>query len=281
MIRIFLSHAKEDEQTVLDLYEKLQQKGYKPWIDRKELLPGDSWRAVVPAVIEESDIFIACFSCVSVAKHSYVQKEIRIALNTQVAKPPETTYLIPIRLDDCTIPNFRQEECGMSLHDIQSVDVFEYDGLNRLFEALKRAFPDAYQDHYEEESEYYDSTGAEYDGFDFFDIFGLLKWGTGGLLALAAFGAIASGGGGSNYGPSEPGGIIRSQRVIVTPQGGNCQPLRKEPDDSSENLGCIWEGTELVAISDELQSGWIRVRGSANGIGWVFHHGVSPIEPNQ
>ncbi len=75
--------------------------------------------------------------------------------------------------------------------------------------------------------------------------------------------------------PSQPGGIKNGQIVIITPIGGDCQPLRESPDQYSSKIGCINAGKELIAVSDELQSGWVRVHGSANGVGWVFWEGLS------
>ena len=39
MLKIFLAHAKEDKKIVTDLYYRLKEKGYKPWLDKEELLP--------------------------------------------------------------------------------------------------------------------------------------------------------------------------------------------------------------------------------------------------
>ena len=100
-IRIFLAHASEDKAAVMALYDRLKQQGYKPWLDKKDLLPGQSWRAEIPKAIRESDIFIACLSKLSVEKHGYIQREFRMALNECADKPPGAIYLIPLRLDDC------------------------------------------------------------------------------------------------------------------------------------------------------------------------------------
>jgi len=38
--QVFLCHAKEDEEKVLEVYEFLKKYGIKPWMDKKNLLPG-------------------------------------------------------------------------------------------------------------------------------------------------------------------------------------------------------------------------------------------------
>ena len=139
MFRIFLAHAKEDKIAVINLYKELAEKGYQPWLDEHNLLAGQHWRAEIPKVIQESQVFIACLSQQSVAKHGYVQREFRMALNECASRPPEAIYLIPVRLDDCTIPDLRQEEYGINLRDIQWVDLFADDGFERLLISLELA----------------------------------------------------------------------------------------------------------------------------------------------
>ena len=43
-IQIFLAHASEDKLQVLKLYDRLKARGYKPWLDKKDLIPGQNWR---------------------------------------------------------------------------------------------------------------------------------------------------------------------------------------------------------------------------------------------
>ncbi|NET40162.1 MAG: toll/interleukin-1 receptor domain-containing protein [Cyanothece sp. SIO1E1] len=137
MIRIFLAHASADKEAVERLYHRLQQKGYQPWFDKVDLLPGQSWQAEILKAIKDSDIFIACLSQQSVSKEGYFQREFRMALNEMANKPPGQIYLIPLRLEDCPIPELRQEECGIRLTDYQWVNLFEPDGFERLARAIE------------------------------------------------------------------------------------------------------------------------------------------------
>ncbi len=140
MIRIFLAHAKEDKAEVIKLYERLKQKGYKPWLDKKDLLGGQLWDDEIKKAINSSDIFIACLSKQSVEKQGYVQKEFRMALQKCGELPENKIYLIPLRLDDCKIPNLRQREYGINLRDYQWIDYFESDGFEQLIRAIEHYF---------------------------------------------------------------------------------------------------------------------------------------------
>lgn len=142
MIRIFLAHASEDKAAVTDLYHRLKKSGFQPWLDQVDLLPGQSWRAEIPKAIKNSHVFIACLSEKSVKKQGYIQREFKMALNEMADRPSGQIYLIPLRLDECRIPELRQEEYGISLTDYQWVNFFEPDGYDRLVKGIETGFAD-------------------------------------------------------------------------------------------------------------------------------------------
>jgi len=129
-IGIFLSYAREDENEVDELYQKLLSAGFKPWIDKKDILGGESWDVSIRNAIRASDFFIACLSNNSVKKRGYLQKELSIALDLKDEKLKNDIYLIPVRLEVCTVP----DELGL----IQWVDLFEESGWVRLLKAIHK-----------------------------------------------------------------------------------------------------------------------------------------------
>jgi hypothetical protein len=135
--QIFLAHASEDKDEVRELYAKLARRGFKPWLDEVDLLPGQNWQAEIAKAIRESDIFIACLSRLSVKKQGYVQREFRSALATYAEKPPGSIYLIPLKLDDCEIPDFQFPQLGVGLRDIQWLDYWRPEGFERLARAIE------------------------------------------------------------------------------------------------------------------------------------------------
>ncbi|MFG6105340.1 SUMF1/EgtB/PvdO family nonheme iron enzyme [Leptothoe sp. EHU-05/26/07-4] len=140
MIRIFLAHASEDKEAVTHLYQCLKARGFQPWLDKVDLLPGQNWRAEIPKAIEASDVFLACLSQQSIQKRGYIQREFRMALNAMADRPPGQIFLIPVRFDDCQIPELRQEEYGLNLRNYQWVDLFEPNGFERLTNAIGKSF---------------------------------------------------------------------------------------------------------------------------------------------
>jgi formylglycine-generating enzyme required for sulfatase activity len=139
-IQIFLAHASEDKPAVLALHERLKQAGYKPWLDEKDLIPGQIGRDEIPKAIEASQIFLACLSGKSANKQGYIQRELRIALDILGEMPPGTIFFIPMRLEECEIPDLRSAEVGLKLRDIHRLDYWKEDGFEQLERAITYQF---------------------------------------------------------------------------------------------------------------------------------------------
>ncbi len=135
-IQIFLAHANEDKKVVSELYDRLRRAGYKPWLDKKDLIPGQNWRSVITEAIAKSQLFIACLSSRSIAKQGFVQREFKMALTYAADRPPSSIYIIPLRFDECEIPNLRQNEYGLNLRDLHWLDYWEADGFDNLERAI-------------------------------------------------------------------------------------------------------------------------------------------------
>jgi hypothetical protein len=128
-VQIFLCYARLDRRKVEDIYQKLSDAGFKPWMDKKDLLPGERWKSSIQKAVRRSDFFLACLSANSVNKRGFLQKEINDALDIWREKLDSDIYLIPARLEDCEMPE--------SLRDFQWVDLFEEDGWTRLVKAIQ------------------------------------------------------------------------------------------------------------------------------------------------
>ncbi len=128
-LRIFLSYAREDGARVEQLYQGLCDLGFKPWMDCKDILPGENWELAIKKAIRQADFFLACLSTTSINKRGWVQKELKKALDIWTEKLEDDIYLIPVRLDNCEAPE--------SLHSLQWVNLFEKDGWDRLVRAIQ------------------------------------------------------------------------------------------------------------------------------------------------
>lgn len=131
--QVFIAYGKEDEAFATRLYEALNLAGYSPWMDVRRLLAGQNWPRAIEAAIESSDFFVACFSSKSVRKKGGFQSELRYALDCARQMPLDEIYIVPVRLDDCTVPRSIQ-------HELQYIDLFPEwaPGMERLLTMLRR-----------------------------------------------------------------------------------------------------------------------------------------------
>lgn len=130
--KIFLNYAREDQAIVIDLYEKLIDRDFNAWIDCRNILPGELWEQSITNAIRTADFFLACISINSLNKRGMIQKELKNALSVWETKIDSDIYLIPIRLQECEVP-----ECLKRFH---WVNLFEETGLSLLNKALLAGF---------------------------------------------------------------------------------------------------------------------------------------------
>ena len=103
-LRVFLCHASQDKASVRALYAKLKEAGLDPWLDEKDLLPGQDWNIEIRKAVRTADAVVVCLSRVSSSKVGFVQREIKYALDVADERPPGISFLFPVLLDDCQIP---------------------------------------------------------------------------------------------------------------------------------------------------------------------------------
>lgn len=129
-LRVFLCYASPDKESVQQLYRRLTEDGVNVWLDVENLIPGQRWQIEIPHAIREAEVVIVCLSNKSINKEGYVQKEIAFALDKSDEKPDESIYIIPLRIEDCLVPE--------RLHQWQWVDLFSEDGYIRLLNGLRK-----------------------------------------------------------------------------------------------------------------------------------------------
>jgi TIR domain len=139
---VFISYVRENSREVGRLQQTLLSKDIRVWRDTDDLWPGQDWRAEIrQAIISNALVFIACFSSDSNAREvSYQNEELVLAIEQLRLRPPDEPWLIPIRFDDCDIPD-RDIGAGRTLASIQRADLFgdNYDkNVDRLVTVVRR-----------------------------------------------------------------------------------------------------------------------------------------------
>lgn len=127
--RIFLCHASEDGERVACIHRQLKAAGLNPWLDQQDLPPAREWDVEIRKALGAVRLVVVCLSSHLVAKSGYVQREIEIALETARQLPPGSTFVIPVRLDPCPVPEV--------LGGLEQFDLFEGSDIDELAEYLK------------------------------------------------------------------------------------------------------------------------------------------------
>ena len=132
---VFLSYAVEDSVWVDAFRYLLRVLQLRPWMAPLDIAPGQEWDVMIRRAIQRADFTVAFLSRTSIEKRGYVQREYRLALRTCNELPAEKSFLLPVRLDPCQVPDLEVE--GRNLRDFQWVDAFAPGSFVRLLEALR------------------------------------------------------------------------------------------------------------------------------------------------
>jgi hypothetical protein len=89
---IFISYSRKDKTVVEVLCSALDEAGISYWIDRKDILPGDSFPGEIANAIEHSKLLVFVSSGLS-NQSDYVAREVFYALNHKIP-------VIPFKLDE-------------------------------------------------------------------------------------------------------------------------------------------------------------------------------------
>lgn len=138
LLKVFLCHASDDKLKVRRLYKKLKENGIDPWLDEKDLVAGQDWQFEIKQAVKTTDVVLVCLSKSSITKKGYVQKEIRIALDVAEEQPEGNIFIIPVRLENCTVPD--------RLLKWQWVNEFEANGYKEISRALRKRATSLEQD---------------------------------------------------------------------------------------------------------------------------------------
>lgn len=132
--QIFVNYAREDERVANTVANSIKRVGYATWLDKESLFAGQTWKLSINEAIDQSDLFVALLSRNSVSKTGYVNAELRRALDRMILMPEGEVFVIPVRLDDCSMP-------FTVMREMQYVDLFptRKEGINRLLRAIEEA----------------------------------------------------------------------------------------------------------------------------------------------
>lgn len=141
-LRVFIAYDKDDEQKVRDLYGKLKaQPGIDPWLDRESEIKDipreakELWGPPLEKALREADCAMICLSRESIANRNYFQKkEVPFILKTAKEERELDTYVILVKLEQCTTPR-KYEAWEVS-------DLYVEGGYDKLLDTIVQAYED-------------------------------------------------------------------------------------------------------------------------------------------
>ncbi len=134
--KVFISHASEDKvRFVLNFAKKLREKGIDAWLDKWEMKPGDSLMdKIFVEGIGQARAFIIIISHYSNNK-PWVHEELNKAAVDRINKG---TKLIPILIDDCSVPEVLSSTLWEKIRDLNSYETEFTNILHSIFETSEK-----------------------------------------------------------------------------------------------------------------------------------------------
>jgi hypothetical protein len=118
--KVFVSHASEDKNRfVIEFATKLRKNGVDAWLDKWEMLPGDSLvDKIFEEGLKEAEAVIIILSNFSVDK-PWVREELNASIVSKIGKG---TKIIPIVLDECNVPEALTSTLWEKIDDLESYE---------------------------------------------------------------------------------------------------------------------------------------------------------------
>jgi hypothetical protein len=78
-MKVFISHAHEDQSLVRRIAQGLQKNGLDVWLDETEIMPGENWAQRISEALEESQAMVVVITP-NTLRSPWVHREIEYAL---------------------------------------------------------------------------------------------------------------------------------------------------------------------------------------------------------
>ena len=126
---LFICYSNKDRSFAIKLATDLTKKKITVWLDRWEMLPGDSLYDKIQTGIRDSCWFAIILSPDS-AESKWCKKELHQAFEEEFQR--KKVFVIPILYKDCNIPGFLKEKVYVNMSNNNYSKEFDY--LMRRFE---------------------------------------------------------------------------------------------------------------------------------------------------
>lgn len=136
---VFISYVRENKGIISTICEALRNQRINYWLDRDDIEPGKFWKIAIKEAINRGSFFLSCFSHQhNVKSDTFMNEEILLAIDVLRKKPFDSGWFIPIKLDECVVPNI-PIGANFTLTDIQFVELYKdwNEGMSRVIDRIK------------------------------------------------------------------------------------------------------------------------------------------------
>ncbi len=102
---IFVSYATPDLAGADAIVQLLDSAGLHTWFDKKDLCGGQDWEYEIRRKLEAASLTLICLSTHAVDRKGFFHKEMRYAVDEALKFPKDKIFIMPVRLNDCAIPD--------------------------------------------------------------------------------------------------------------------------------------------------------------------------------
>lgn len=128
-LKIYICNEFNDNNSVRKLYKRLLREGFNPWFKEENLLPGTNPKQAIFGAIKSADACLICISSRTNPDSGNFKEQIEQIIQLAKQKEPGESFLIPVLLDNCIVPE--------ELNHWHPVGLTDKKGYERLIISLK------------------------------------------------------------------------------------------------------------------------------------------------
>ena len=139
--KVFISYSHSDLPIIKDFVKFFRDVKLDVWFDKEDLRIGEDWKATINKVISNAQFYIVFLSQKNIDRRGFLQYELNSALDVALTIPPNQLYIIPLRLDNCDIPDRLTRFHSVSLIERENFDILVKTLLGETCDILSLKLP--------------------------------------------------------------------------------------------------------------------------------------------
>ncbi len=135
-VEIFISYANPDLEKATELGQRLAENGFRPYLEPKDEGSGSEEAADIRRAVRAADFFLLCLSGQATNATRLLDGQQQKTLDLFLNDTGSTAFLVPVRLEQCTVPKSLRAFVYEAERYKLPVDLFEQDGWQELLQTI-------------------------------------------------------------------------------------------------------------------------------------------------